>query len=473
MNANIGRNGLPAAAVLAVYVNAFWGAFQFDDYNVIVDNTAVHSFSAWLAGLFSGIRPFLKLTYALNWTSGWGLFGFHLFNVTVHAANAVLIYLLSRRLFERYSTAGTVGDPGDIRAPLAQQNAGRILSPEFPAMTAALLFAVHPVQTESVTYICGRSMSLMAFFYLSSMLAYIRGAESGRKLLRYLLSPVLFAAAVAVKETAVTLPFALVLWEASSPRAGNWKDIMHRQAAHWGVLAVLSGILLIHPSYASLILDGFDSRGPADNLLSQISGVAYLLSRLVWVHRLSIDPDLAAAQGWTLLIAVEAVILCALLLSGIVAMRRRPWLGFGVLWFFLHLLPTNSIIPRLDLANERQLYLACWGIFIALSGELVRIQPSGAWTPRTARAAVAAILLLLGGFTVMRTHVYRSEVALWEDTVRTSYGNARAHNNLGFAYFHAGRSADAMAEYQEALRLRPGYERAQKNLAALREAGRK
>jgi tetratricopeptide (TPR) repeat protein len=467
MNAYIRRYGLPAAAVLAVYFNAFGGAFQFDDYNVIVDNPGVHSFPAWLAGLFTGIRPLLKLTYTLNWTSGWGLFGFHLFNVSVHAANGVLVYILSRKFFDWYAFAGTAGESNSVRPVTLQQNSGNALTPEFAAMTAALLFALHPVQTEAVTYICGRSTSLMALFYFGSMLAYIRGAERRGRLLLYALSPILFAAAVAVKETALTLPFALVLWEASGPYAKRWRDIARLQAAHWAVFVVLALYLLINPSYSDLLIYGLASRSLADNLLSQINGVSYLLSRLVWVHRLSIDPGLPVAHGWTLLLGAEAVLLLALLLAGLVGMRKRPWLGFGLLWFFLHLLPTNSVVPRLDLANERQLYLASWGIFLALGGELLRLRSSAAWSTRTVRAAVAAILLMLGCFTVMRNQVYRTEVSLWEDTVRTSPDNARAHNNLGFAYFHAGRNAEAMAEYREALRLQPDYERAEENLAAL------
>ena len=480
MNAKIIRYGLPAAAVLAVYLNSFQGAFQFDDYNVIVDNPGVHSFSAWFSGLFTGIRPLLKLTYALNWISGWGVFGFHLFNVSVHAANAVLIYLLSREFLGQYPAARTKdewkrsghsrfsGPERDrIRPPALQPHAGNAPFPEFAALTAALLFALHPIQTEAVTYLSGRSMSLMAFFYLGSMLAYVRGAERGRKLLLYALSPVLFAAAVAVKETAVTLPFALVLWEASSPAANSWKSVARRQLAHWGTLAILALFLLIHPSYSSLLFISLDERSVADNLLSQINGVSYLLSRLVWINRLNIDPVLAVAHEWTPLLAAEAACLLALLLTGIAGVRKRPWLGFGLLWFFLQILPTNSVIPRLDLANERHLYLAGWGIMLALSGEIMRLQASGALNPRAVRVAVMAALLILGSFTAMRNHVYHSEVSLWEDTVEKSPDNARAHNNLGFAYFHSGRSTEALAEYRQALRLRPGYERAEKNLAAL------
>lgn len=153
------RSGLLALAAFAAYAGSFHGIFQFDDYNVIVDNPGVHSLSAWFSGL-PGIRPLLKLSYTVNWISG-GLFSFHLFNIAVHAANTVLVYLLSRRFCSRLSA-------------LERQS-------EFISLVSALLFALHPVQTEAVVYICGRSMSLMALFYFSSMLAYVRERAPGRK----------------------------------------------------------------------------------------------------------------------------------------------------------------------------------------------------------------------------------------------------------------------------------------------------
>ncbi|HEX7519195.1 MAG TPA: hypothetical protein VF325_02845, partial [Candidatus Deferrimicrobium sp.] len=158
---------LLAGAVAVVYLNSFRGVFQFDDYNVIVDNGGVHNWGAFLAGLPRGIRPLLKLTYTLNWISGLGLFGFHLVNVGLHAANAVMLFFLASR----------IGGPSVSR---------------FAALLPALLFAVHPVQTEAVTYISGRSVSLMAFFYLGSLLAYLRGRARGSRFLLYLASPILF-----------------------------------------------------------------------------------------------------------------------------------------------------------------------------------------------------------------------------------------------------------------------------------------
>ena len=450
MKAKWGRYFLLVTAVIAAYLNSFWGAFQFDDYNVIVDNPEIHSLTAWFSGLPQGIRPLLKLTYLLNWTCGEGLFGFHLFNVSVHAVNAVLIYRLSQRFFGH-----CLSNRQDV---------------EHAALLTALLFALHPVQTEAVTYISGRSMSLMAMFYLGSMLAYAQGVDEGRTSLQYVLSPLLFAAAVAVRETAVTLPFAIVLWEAGRGQPTGLRVLVQRKLVHWGMLAGFLLLLIVHPTYSDLLDFSLQTRSLGINLLSQVNGVFYLLSRFIFLHRLSIDPGLPLLSAWDLPLVAECAVLLTLLITGFAALRNRPWLGFGLLWFFLHLMPTNSIIPRLDIANERHLYLAGWGIELALSGEFMRLRAIGTLNTRKIRAAAALALVVVMVFTVMRNHTYRSEVSLWEDTVEKSPMNARAHNNLGFAYADTGRFREALAEYRAALCLRPGYETAKENLDALRSS---
>ncbi|HEY9034355.1 MAG TPA: hypothetical protein VIN71_10490, partial [Pseudomonadales bacterium] len=144
------------AAVLLAYANAFNGAFQFDDYNVIVNNPLVHSYAAWWQDLRQGIRPLLKFTYTLSWTSATGTFAFHLGNILLHLLNTLLVWQLSRRVLAQHAT-------------LAAQ-------PMLP-LFAALLFALHPANTEAVTYICGRSSSLMTLFYLLGLWLYSRGRE--------------------------------------------------------------------------------------------------------------------------------------------------------------------------------------------------------------------------------------------------------------------------------------------------------
>jgi tetratricopeptide (TPR) repeat protein len=141
-------------------------------------------------------------------------------------------------------------------------------------------------------------------------------------------------------------------------------------------------------------------------------------------------------------------------------LRSRPWIGFGILWFFLQLAPTNSLVPRLDVANDRQVYLACWGLFLALAVELA--------LPKRAAVAVAASLaVVFAAFNVVRQLDYRDEISLWEASVREAPWNARARNNLGYAYYEAGRKDEALRELRAALFFDPQHAKAKANLALL------
>jgi protein O-mannosyl-transferase len=423
-----------AAAALAVYLPSFAGAFQFDDYNVIVDYPTVHSWQAFFERVGGGVRPVLKASYALNWTSGLGLFGFHLVNVSVHALNAVLLLFIGRALCERWF--GKEEAPGYAGAALA----------------AALLFALHPAQTEAVTYVSGRSSSLMAAFYLGAMLVYLRGAH-------WALSALLFLLALATRETAVTLPAALLLCELCSRGRPAWRGILRRQAAHWAILLAGALLVLLNARYLDLLSYGFTQRGAAENLLTQVGGVSYLVSRLVGLHGYNIDPALPVQTAWSATLVVQAGLLAALLAIGILNLRARPWIAFGVLWFFLQLAPTNSLVPRLDVANDRQLYLACWGLFFGLSVQIARLGPPR----RLAVAFAGALLASFAASSIVRQLDYASEAALWEASVREAPWNARAHNNLGYAYYLDGRRAEARREFDAALSLDPSYPKARLN----------
>lgn len=308
---------LLAAGVALAYANAVTGPFQFDDYNVIVNNPAVHSWPDWWRDLGQGgIRPLLKLSYLLNWLTGWGAVGFHLVNITLHGANTVLVYLLGCRLAGRYLAA----DPARARSV---------------ALAGALVFALHPVQTEAVTYICGRSVSLMSFFYLASLLSYIDGRAVGCRLRTYLLSPFLFGLALAVKEVAVTLPVALLLWEATGQRPGRRPlELITGTAVHWLLLLAGLATLAMHDGYRALLWFSLQTRGIVTNLLSEVNGIAYLISRLVWPRRLDIDPDLPVLTALSLPVVAELCLLLLLVAAAIRWYRRLPWLTFGVIWFF-------------------------------------------------------------------------------------------------------------------------------------------
>ena len=418
------RAALVAAAAVAAYLPSFGSAFQFDDYNVIVNYPTVHSWDALFERAGAGVRAALKASYTLNWTLGGGsTFGFHLVNVALHALNAVLLFFIGRRIFPAHPNASLV---------------------------AALLFALHPAQTEAVTYISGRSVSLMATLYLLSVLLYLRGSY---------LSVIPFILALGVKETAVTLPAALLLIEFVRPERASWR----LQLPHWLVLAAGGLVLLLVPRYFDLVAYGFSQRGPLDNLLTQVGGISYLLARLVTLQGYNIDPGLPAFQGWTPLFVFQLTIILGLLALGLSSLRSRPWLGFGILWFFLQLAPTNSIVPRLDVANDRQLYLASWGLFFALTIQIARFDlPSKIPVALTAAAAIAFAVT-----SIARQLDYHDEITLWEASVREAPQNPRARNNLGYAFYLADRKAEARREIEVAVRLDPAYEKARANLLLL------
>lgn len=426
---------LLALATLLAHANGLLGDFQFDDYNVIVHNPAVHSLAAWWEGAF-GIRPLLKLTYALNWISGVGVLGFHAVNLALHLANAWLVFLILLRF------------PGRNR--------------EWSALAAALLFALHPVQSEAVTYVSGRSVALMAFFALLAWLAYVRGVEGERRAWLWLLVPVLYAAALASKEVALALPCVLVLWERLAWGTG-WKAIARRQFLLWLMTLSMLLLMLWHPRYGYLLEFSFDLRSAGENLVLQVEGVSHLLSRLVAMASLSIDPALPGAVEWDAGLAFKA----ALLATGLVVAgwwrRAHPWLAFGVFSATLFLLPTNSVVPRLDVANERQLYLANVGLFFILARAGCACLDR--WPGRRmAGAALLVLLLGLGGMTHLRNRDYYTETALWQATVQVSPHNARAWNNLGHALMLEGRLPEARNAWRQALAIDPGYLKARQNL---------
>jgi tetratricopeptide (TPR) repeat protein len=315
----------------------------------------------------------------------------------------------------------------------------------FAAFAGALLFALHPAHTEAVAYISGRSTSMMAFFYLGSVLAYLRGGPRW-------LSPALFAAALATKEVAVTLPFALLLCDALDPRRAL---DLRRQLPHWLVLGAGFALMAALPRYREMLEASLALRSFGEQFQLQVAAIARHAAVLVLAVPPNIDPQVPPVP------AVAGLAVFAAIAVGIALLRVQPWYAFALLWFFLHLAPTNSILSRLDAVNDRQLYLASIGP-LALAGLAI------ARLPRARLLLLVAMALLLGTGRVLRNQDYRSEAALWSDTVRKSPGSARAWNNLGYALQLEGRREEACAAYARALRLDAGYLQARINAQELR-----
>lgn len=436
---------LLAAAIFAVGWPSLGASFQFDDWNVIVGDPRVHSLGAWWDSM-PGMRPVLKLSYALNYALGGSVEGFRGFNLLLHALNAGLVY----RLLLQFGS------------PLA-------------AGVAALVFAIHPVQTEAVTYISGRAVALAGGLALLSVLLWLRREDGRHPRLALAGSLLAFALALGAKETAAIVPVVLVLCRVAlrgadesagrALRAGFTGAVPHLLL----LLAALAAAALLAP-YRFTVAANLAERTILDNLVTQANGVSYLIGQLLFLDRLNADPMLAAVRASDAQALARGAMLATFLAAGLAGLRGAARWGFGILWFFAWLAPTNSLMPRLDVANDRQLYVAIAGPAWLLGLALARLPGRGRGSTRTVAAAAlaAALAATLATATLQRNRVYADEIAFWEDVVAKTPRNARGWNNLGMARAVACRSDEAAAAFERATQLDPSDPKAAINGALLR-----
>jgi hypothetical protein len=434
-----------ALLTVAVYLPALSASFQFDDWNVVMNNPRVASLSAWRQSM-PGMRALLKLSYALNHESGGGVRAFRGVNIMLHALNAAMLFMLTQRLAQRLGklndgVATTVGS------------------------VTALVFALHPAQTESVTYISGRSNALVTLWVLVALLAWLKGREEGAGWRWQIITATAFIAALASKETAAVLPLAMILCLAAEPDRPVFRDFIPPLA--FAALAILLfAVIWQRLPYDYLLRTSLETRGPAENLAVQSRGVSWLIGQMFDWSRLNADPMLRPVTQWTTGTILTTIALAVVVVAGLLALRRYPIPAFAVLWFFLWLGPTNSLIARLDVANDRQLYLAIAGPAWLLGHGIARL---GRIIPAARMLSIALIFVTVGTVgTINRNRVYATEVTFWKDVVIKSPHNPRAWNNLGMAEALACRPDGAMRAFKEAIRLAPGYPQPQVNLELLK-----
>lgn len=428
---------LLALATALAYLGVFRAVPQFDDYLVIFDEPRVASLSAWWASM-PGMRPLLKLSYAINRSLD-SLAAFHAFNLLLHIGCVLAMWRLLRRLLPE--------------------------SDESAALLGAFVFALHPINTEAVTMLAGRSVSMSTFAILCSLLALLRG--------RVGVSLLLFVVAVSVRETALVLPALATLLTAWQ---GGWREgrggaavlwqAIRETRWHWALALLLCLLVLALPRYRELLAVSLATRDPLSNLLSQATAIPWLLGRLLQPFSIDPDPRLPVFAGWTPGVVLVVGVWLAVLAGMLRYLPRGRFAAFAVAWLLLGLLPTNSLVARLDLVNGRQLYLAASPLF-GLLGLAISALARRHRAPAPILAAMLLALLATG--TVLRNEDYRSERDFWSAAITANPLNARAWNNYGLALESEsppdpGRAA---AAYREAMRLAPSDYKPAHNLRRL------
>jgi tetratricopeptide (TPR) repeat protein len=498
----------------AAYCNSFAGTFAYDDHGAIVENPTIRHL--WPIGpvlspphsgeTVSG-RPLLNLSLAINYAvSGLNVWSYHAANLLIHIAAALLLMGILRRTFllpalrDRFGTAAT---------PLA--------------LASALLWTVHPLQTESVTYIVQRAESLAGLFYLLTLYCVIRGAagtvpifarakmglspsagvgskgtvpffadqqseqrrfEGGEKgdcplwpaSLWYAAAVLACLLGMACKEILITAPLMVLLYDRTF-LTGSFAEAWRRRwplyvclAATWGLLACLVASTGLIARQAEL-----GAPDPWTYARSQPGVILHYLRLSVWPDCLCMSYlwPVPETLGEFLPGAIVVGLLLAATVWGLVA--GNAW-GFLGAWFFLILAPTSSILSLNQLAHEHRMYLSLAAVAVlpvvggyALWTRLLP-QPAGFHRRETLvrwaapMAVWAGVLTALACATIVRNSDYRSSIAIWQDAVRKFPNNDVAHHNLGAVLAGLGRTDEAIEHYQRALRLKPGSAKTYKNL---------
>jgi tetratricopeptide (TPR) repeat protein len=447
--------GLIAVAALAAYGNSFAAPFLFDDQGAIVENSTIQHWASALSPPAGGLpvsgRPLVNLSLATNYAlSGGRTWSYHGLNLLIHLLAGWTLFGIVRR---------TLAGRGDVRAaPLA--------------FSVALLWTVHPLQTEAVTYLSQRAESLMGLCYLLTLYGFIRYAEAGRRRWAWVSLLACFAG-MASKETMVTAPLLVLLYDRTF-LAGGFREAWRRRGLFYAMLG--SSWLLLGWLVATT-----GSRGGTAGFSSsiawwayaftQVRAVAHYLRLCLWPRPLIFDYGLVLG-GPPLEMAVDGAVLLVLLGATVrLVARGSPW-GFLGAWFFLILAPTSSILPiSTEVIAEHRVYLPLAAVVAAVvcaaAAAARRWRPrlgigrGAAWVGGGLLLAASAGALLAG--TRVRNEAYRSTLAFWRDAAEKTPDNPGARNNYGNSLMEEGRTDEAAVEFQASLRLVPDYDDANFN----------
>ena len=437
--------------------------FLFDDERAIVaDPPARHLRPAGqgpdapVGDTTVAARPLLRFSFALNDAlGGLDVHGYHLVNLLIHLCAALSLFGIVRRT---------------LRLPSLRGRHAR--AAPWLALAAALLWVVHPLNTQAVIYLSQRAESLAALWMLLTLYAGLRAWSSPHPHRWEGVSVLACAAGMATKEIAAAAPLLVVLYDRTFI-GGAAREWWLRRRGYYAALGttwlLLAALLVASPRLQSTGLANPSLPDPFHYALTQGGVILHYLRLSVWPHPLAFDYGWPVAS-WQPRAAAAALAVIGLAGSTCWAVRRRHPLGFLGAWVFLILAPTSSLLPIKDVAFEHRMYaplMALVTLGVLGAWALLRRLPSPAQQRGAALALLVPLTLGLGLATLARTQAYASPLALWRDTVATRPANARAHNNLGAALARAGQLEAAAAHFRRSLALDPAQADAHYNLAQL------
>jgi protein O-mannosyl-transferase len=442
-------------SVALVYWNSLQAPFLFDDRGAVVNNPTIRHLASWAVftppsdGSTTTGRPMVNFSLAVNYAfGGTAVWGYHAFNAAFHALAALALMGIVRRT---------------LSGPVLGDRLGAAAQPL--AFLTALLWAVHPLQTESVTCVAQRTESLCGLFYLLTLYTFIRGAipagrtsdlSDGFSRQRIWLSLSIIACLVGMgtKEVMVTAPVIVLLYDRTFI-AGSFSAAWRRR---WTWYLALAGTWLL---LGWLVARVGGARGSSAGfgfgvswwqyLLKQSEAILLYLKLCFWPHPLVLDYGTGVVRSvrevWW-----QGLGVVGLLAGTVWALRRKPALGFAGAWFFVILAPSSSIVPLVgQTMAEHRMYLPLAGV---MSLAVVSVYQ---WSGARSLGVLGAVAAAFGAVAVVRNHDYHDPLRIWADSAAHYPQNARAHNNLAWALQMQGKPDEANAHFARAIELQPGY----------------
>jgi tetratricopeptide (TPR) repeat protein len=440
--------GLVAVTFLVFWQTYYHGFVNYDDDDYVYNNPIV-SKGLTVAGIgwafthvhASNWHPVTTMTHMLD-CQVYGLEpgGHHLTNVVLHAACAVLLFLMLSELTGAYWRSAFV----------------------------AGVFAIHPLRVESVAWIAERKDVLSGVFFMLTLWAYARYAKGGKSKWSYALVVVWLALGLMSKPMLVTTPFVLLLldyWPLGRLRDVSQLAGLVREKISLFVLSILSCVATVFAQKGTMELNehvGFSLR-----VCNALVAYVVYMGKLIYPVRLAVLYPFV-----TMGLPVWEVCGAVLILGGVawIAYKMRskqPWIVVGLLWYLGMLTPVIGIAQVGQQAYaDRYTYLPEIGLCVALTWGLV--EGVGRWKYKRVvlGGAAAVVLSILVTMAYRQTSYWRNSLTLWSHTVECTEGNSGAQNNLGLAYAERGALEEAMAHYREAVRINPNYAKAYVNLGS-------
>jgi tetratricopeptide (TPR) repeat protein len=473
-----------------VYSNTLTSPFVFDDVVYVIENPAVKDLSGYLSASQNDTLPdhpgtFKKqyknrilghLTFALNyWIDGLNVKGYHLVNLLIHLLNSLLVYLLAYLTFRTpYLKQRTALDP-----------AFNIQTGNLTAFLCTLLFVVHPMQTEAVTYISQRLTSLATLFFLLSLVLYIKARLSvtpRRRYSYYCISLISVILAMKTKEISFTLPIVITLYEFFFFE-DNLKKRVFYLMPFLLTMTIIPLTLLYSDSSGSLLkaISEASKETPqvsrSDYLYTQFSVIVTYLQLLLLPLSQNLDYDYPVYPSFFIpqVYLPFLLLLSIFILGGYLFYRSRKknsssWyfrlIAFGIFYFFITLAVESSIIPISDLIVEHRVYLPSFGFFLCAATTIIMLK-SKLGEDLFVKTVLPAFLLLAIIFAVAsysRNAVWSNAILLWEDVVKKSPLKARPYFNLGKVYLDQKNFDAAIAALSTGIKINPAHAGAHYNL---------